>query len=224
MPQRGFVLIAVIASLAWLGGALLAQTAKPLAVVFDKATEGKTPTGWSVAYTGKEKGSEWKVVADPTTPSKSGFALAQVAKSPNATFNLAVLDTSEFGDLEIDVAFKAVKGEVDQGGGVVWRYLDANNYYICRMNPLENNFRYYRVVDGIRKQLGSKGDLTIKAGSWHRIKVQAVGKKITCWLDGDKLLEGEDDTFLKPGKVGLWTKADAQTYFDDLKVTPLEGK
>ncbi len=185
---------------------------------FAKADVGKTPKGWTVDKTGRGNGSAWKVVADSTAPSGTGYVLAQTAKSPGGVFNLCTIDDSKYRDVEIKVCFKAVHGKVDQGGGIVWRYQDANNYYIARMNPLEDNYRFYKVVNGRRTQLASKEHILVPAGQWHTLKIECAGNKIECELDGKKLLEKEDDTFKKAGKVGLWTKADARSYFDNFKV------
>ena len=111
------------------------------------------------------------------------------------------------------------RGKEDQGGGIVWRYQDAKNYYVARMNPLEENYRIYKVVAGKRTQMGTKEDLKIPAGQWHVLKIKQVGEQIECSLDGEKYLRVKDDTFTKAGKIGLWTKADAQTSFDDPLVT-----
>jgi hypothetical protein len=191
---------------------------------FARSDIGKLPAGWQAARTGKGAGSVWKVVADTTAPSGKGLVLAQTAASPNAVFNLCVADKGSYRDVEVSVAFKAMKGELDRGGGVVWRYQDANNYYIVRMNPLEDNYRLYKVVAGKRTQLAGKEGLTVPSGEWHRIKVRQEGAKITCWLDGKKLLEATDETFTKTGRVGLWSKADAQTYFDQFQVVDLGKK
>src|SRR5207302_1157896 len=91
-------------------------------VLFSKDDLGKVPAGWVVAKTGKGEGSVWKVVADETAPSKAGHALAQTAEGPNALFNICVLKEKQFKDVEISVSFKAVRGQKDQGGGIVWRY------------------------------------------------------------------------------------------------------
>jgi hypothetical protein len=186
---------------------------------FGKDDVGKVPAGWQAARTGKGEGSVWKVVADDTAPSKSGYALAQTAKGPNALFNLCVAEDTRFRDVELSVAFKAVAGRLDQGGGLVWRYQDADNYYVARMNPLEDNYRLYKVVAGKRTQLATKEGLKVPAGEWHRLKVTQTGDRIECFLDGRKMLEGKDDTFTKAGKVGLWTKADAQTHFDEFRAS-----
>jgi hypothetical protein len=186
---------------------------------FPKEYVGKLPPGWKADQTGKGEGSVWKVVADDTAPSKKGFVLAQTAESPHAFFNLCVAGESDFRDGEIGVSFKAVNGKEDRGGGIVWRYKDADNYYICRMNPLEDNFRVYKVVAGKRMQLATtKDDVKVPSGEWHTIKVSMKGEQIECFLDGKKYLEAKDDTFPEAGKVGLWSKADAQTYFDNLTI------
>jgi hypothetical protein len=191
--------------------------------IFDltRADVGKLPTGWKAAHTGQGEGSVWKVVADGTTPSKAGYALAQTAESPRAFFNLCVADKPSVKDIELRVAFKAVKGKLDQGGGLVWRYHDADNYYIARMNPLEDNFRVYKVIAGKRIQLDTKEGLKVPAGEWHRLSIKHVGNKIECSFDGTKYLAATDTAITAAGKVGLWTKADAQTHFDGLWVTDL---
>jgi hypothetical protein len=192
------------------------------AIRFDKKDVGKAPSGWTVAKTGKGKGSMWMVVADETAPSKKGLVLAQTAKSPNALFNLCVVKDSNFRDVEVRVAFKAIQGDADQGGGIVWRYQDANNYYVARMNPLEDNYRVYKVVAGKRTQLDTKEKLRVPVGEWHVLKIRQNGDLIECFLDNQKHLSVRDTTFTKAGQVGLWTKADAQTYFDGLEVRELK--
>src|SRR6185437_1784162 len=179
---------------------------------------GKVPAGWTAAKTGKGDGSAWKVTADDSAPSKTGLVLAQTAAGPSRLFNRCVADDGSYKDVQVQVIFKAVRGKEDQGGGIVWRYQDANNYYVARMNPLESNYRVYKVVDGKRTQLGTKEDLKIPTGEWHTLEIKQEGQQIECWLDGKKYLDAKDDTFTKAGKIGLWTKADAQTYFDLLLV------
>jgi 3-keto-disaccharide hydrolase len=191
---------------------------KAVQVTFGKADAGRLPAGWAAAQTGKGK-SAWKVVADDTAPGKTGFALAQTTADKDALFNLCVAGEPTLKDVEVSVAFKAVKGERDQGGGVVWRLQDANNYYVARVNPLEDNFRVYKVVGGRRAREFQSAEVKIPAGEWHTLKVTMAGDRIECFLDGKKYLEAKDDTFTKAGKVGLWSKADAQTHFDQFTVS-----
>jgi hypothetical protein len=181
---------------------------------FSKDSLDKIPAGWKAEHTGTGGGGIWKVVADSTAPSKKGHVLAQTGASPGSVFNLCVADDTNAKDVEVTVAFKANKGKKDQGGGIVWRYVDAENYYVARFNPLEDNYRLYKVVAGNRIQLATKEDIIVPAGEWHSLTVKMVGDRIECFLDGKKHLESKDGTFPKAGKVGLWTKADAQTSFD----------
>jgi hypothetical protein len=193
----------------------------PRTVTFGKADLGKVPAGWTATKTGEGEGSVWKVVEDNTAPSKGGFVLAQTAAGPSALFNLSVLDGAAAKDVEVSVAFKAVAGDKDRGGGVVWRYQDANNYYIARMNPLEDNFRVYKVVGGKRSAELQSAEVKVPTGEWHTLKVRMAGDHIECFLDDKKYLDVRDEAFATAGKVGLWTKADARTAFDQFRVTEL---
>lgn len=197
-------------------GAAVAEEPKAVKYDFEADKAGSVPKGWTVTKTGTGEGGVWKVVEDKTAP-KGSKVLAQTAESPNAVFNLCVADGPSFKDVDITVAFKAVEGSKDQGGGIVWRYRDADNYYVARFNPLEDNYRLYHVVDGKRTEIGAKEALKAKAGEWHTLSVKMVGEAITCSLNGKVEIEAKDSTFAKPGKVGLWTKADARTYFDDFQ-------
>jgi hypothetical protein len=191
----------------------------PLKVfAFSQGDVSRLPAGWKAEHTGKGEGSIWKVVEDNSAPSGNGAVLAQTAQGPNAFFNLCVVEDSRFRDLEMQVAFKAVRGKNDQGGGLVWRYQDHDNYYLARMNPLEDNFRVYRVVAGRRKQLQSRDGLKVKADDWHTIKIDMEQDHIRSYFDGEKMLDVKDDTFKDAGKIGLWSKSDAQTNFDHLEV------
>ena len=207
----------VVALVALAGAAVLAKEDKERAFKFSKDDLGKVPKGWRAEKTGKGEGSMWKVVADDTAPSKSGYVLAQTAKSPGGLFNICVAEDTNYKDVELSVSFKAIAGDNDQGGGFVWRYKDNNNYYICRMNPLEDNYRVYKVVAGKRIQLGAKEGIKVPTGTWHKLKVEVKGNKMQGYLDGEKIWEITDDTFKTGGQVGLWTKSDAQTHFDDFK-------
>ncbi len=186
---------------------------------FDDVPVGKLPPGWKVEATNR-KGplATWKVIVDKTAPS-GDHVLAMT--SPNhtfgGTFNICWTDDVSFLDGKIQVRFKAVKGEEDQGGGVIWRVQDKDNYYIARFNPLENNFRIYYVRDGARKTLASTR-IALPAGKWHTLRIEQHGNKFKGYLNGKKLLKGTDNLFTKPGGVGLWTKADAVTSFDDFSV------
>jgi hypothetical protein len=206
------VALMVFVSSAWAG-----DPAQKTHLSFKNAKVGELLKGWKSAVTGKAEGSVWKIAEDKTAPG-GPLVLAQTSKSPTTVFNLCVAQQAKYKDVDLSVSFKAVAGEDDQGGGPVWRFQDKDNYYIVRMNPLEDNFRLYKVVDGKRIQLESK---TVKApaGQWHTIRVVHKGNKIQCYLNGKLLIEATDDAFSQAGWIGLWTKADAQTYFADIQIT-----
>ncbi len=185
---------------------------------FDSDAVGALPANFHSARTGKGAESKWAVMADPTAPSKPNAVAQTSADTTDYRFPLLIADEGSFKDLALSVRFKAVSGEVDRAGGLVFRLKDANNYYIVRANALEDNYRLYHVVAGNRRQFAG-ANFKVTSGEWHELRVEAVGNRIICYYDGAKKIEATDDTFKEAGKVGLWTKADSVTYFDDLRVT-----
>jgi Domain of Unknown Function (DUF1080) len=184
---------------------------------FDSDTAGAMPAKFHRARTGQGAESKWEVVVDSTAPSKPNVVAQTSTDKTDYRFPLLIADEGGFKDLELSVRFKAVSGKVDRAGGLVFRLKDANNYYIVRANALEDNYRLYHVVNGSRRQFAG-ANLKVTSGEWHELRVECVGNKIICYYDGVKKIEATDDTFNEAGKVGLWTKADSVTYFDDLKV------
>jgi hypothetical protein len=172
-------------------------------------TASKLPSGWS-AETGN-----WEIEFENSNP------VLKMKSNTGSDFNITVLKSNYYQNSEIEVKVKAVQGAEDQGGGLVWRYVDAKNYYIMRVNPLEDNIRLYKVVNGNRNQMQSEKAST-KTGEWFTVKVKAVGSRIECFLNGQKVLSDTDDTFPDPGLVGFWSKADAVSLFDDLKIKVLK--
>ena len=186
---------------------------------FEDVPVGELPSGWKVEATGRQSPlATWQVQEDRSAPSGTKvLALVKTNHHSGGTFNLCWTDKVSFQDGEIEVAFKAVKGRIDQGGGIMWRVQDRNNYYVARFNPLEDNFRIYYVRDGIRRMIQS-ARVSLQPGKWHNMKIEQKGSEYACFLNGRKLLEGSDSHFKKAGGVGLWTKADAVTSFDNFKV------
>jgi hypothetical protein len=187
---------------------------------FEDVPTGELPDGWKIEATGTATSlASWAVVPDATAPSKgNALALTSTNHDSASTFNLCWSDEIRFQDGAIEASMKPMSGKEDEGGGLIWRVKDRNDYYVCRANPLEGNLRLYYVQDGFRHELAS-ADIEISAGAWHRIRVEQEGEHIACSLDGKKLLETLDSTFPAEGGVGFWTKADAVTSFDDLLVT-----
>jgi hypothetical protein len=200
--------VASLVILGLLAAPLLARDETKRTWKFDDEASGQIAKGF-VGEVGT-----WTVV-----DSDQGKALAQSAKNANSVFNITLATDTSAKDVDLSVRMKAVAGEIDQGGGLVWRAKDAKNYYLARYNPLEDNYRLYKVVDG-KRTLIQNADITHSEG-WHTLRVTMTGDQMTCYYDGKKYLEGKDDTFPEAGKIGLWSKADAQSQFDDLS---LEGR
>jgi hypothetical protein len=193
-------------------------TGKQFVYDFDNDTPGHLPAKFHTAKTGGGAQEKWVVTADPAAPSKPNVVTQTSTDQTDYRFPLLISDEGSFQDLDISVKFKAVSGSIDRAGGLVFRLKDPNNYYIVRANALENNYRLYHVVNGRRSQFAG-ANLRVTSGEWHELRVEAVGNRIVCYYDGDKKIDATDGTFKDPGKVGLWTKADSVTSFDDLKVT-----
>ena len=186
---------------------------------FDSATEGELPKGWTAAKTGEGPGSVWKIMLD----GKQKVMAQTSAEGGKGFFNVCVVNEPKLADLEISVEIKPIAGKTDQGGGPIWRYQDANNYYVCRWNPLEDNFRLYQVINGHRTQM-DHADLKASKDEWHTIRIVHEGHRIHGYFDGQRLLEAEDNAIMSAGQVGLWSKADAVTYFKDISVKDLSVK
>jgi len=156
---------------------------------------------------------KWKFAAGKWER-RSGV-LAQTAETQ--PWAVALLEDRKYGDVDVSVRFRPVSGKEDASGGILFRARDEKNYYVVRANALEDNFRLYTITEGKRKQLaGAKVDAP-KLGEWHTLRVVARGAKIQAWLNGKLQIEHEDKTYAE-GYVGLWTKADSVTEFDDLEV------
>jgi hypothetical protein len=216
-------------------GSILALAAFPVGfaqtINFDRAQAGSVPDGWMIAMTHQGGAPKWEVLKDDSAPSKPNV-FAQISSDPTAgRFPLAIWDRASLKDGTVTVKFKAVSGAVDQGAGLVWRYRDANNYYIVRANALEDNVVLYKVQNSERVSLAPKGAVSNAYGVKHKVPKQAWvtlsvsfrGNLFTVRLDGEKLFDVEDSTFTGAGKTGLWTKADSVIYFDDFLVVD-DGK
>ncbi len=190
---------------------------------FDAVPVGHPPSGWAAEATNPSgTPAAWQVQPGDETSRGRVLAVETARDASRGVFNLCWTRGVAFRDGTLSVRVRADRGTIDQGGGPIWRARDARNYYIARYNPLEKNFRVYVVKDGTRRQLATAPDLDIPAGRWFLVTVVHRGDRIACHLDGKPLLEATDATFPEAGGVGLWTKADAATSFDDLVVTPAQ--
>lgn len=183
-------------------------------VNFDQSQAGKAPNGWTATQTGAGQ-AIWAVVQDDTAPSKPNV----LKQSGRATYPVCLKDGTNLKDGFVEVTFKALSGKEDQAGGVVWRASDANNYYIARANALEDNVTIYHTVNGRRTEK-KRASMTVAANQWHTLRVDFQANHFTVTFNGQRALEWDDETFKEGGMVGVWTKADSVTVFDDFKYGP----
>ena len=189
---------------------------------FDKIPEGTLPAGWKVEATGQDKATaDWQVTTDAQAPLGPGvLRLTAANHTQRGVFNLCWTPEVTFYEGEIAVFLRGNSGKIDQGGGPIWRVQDRNNYYIARYNPLEENVAIYYVKDGKRVMLGYSGKLEL-TDAWHVLKISHRGTRIRAYLDGEmKLMVNSGEHITQKGGVGLWTKADAATSFDNFTVMP----
>jgi len=195
-------------------------------LTFDQQKPGEHPAGFTCALTGSGRAGTWRLVEDATAPTRPNAIGQMDDDATSYRFPVCVLDGVSAKDLDLSVRFKTVRGTKDQAAGLVWRYRDHDNYYVARANALEGNVVLYKVEGGRRTDLKPKGaglfaygkKANVAAGTWGSLRVIAQGNVFEVYLGTDKLLEIEDSTFSGAGQVGLWTKADSVTYFDDLQL------
>ena len=189
--------------------ATFAAIAAADSVNFDTLKPGAPPPGWTATKTGNGE-AKWTVEEDTTAPSKPNV----LKQSGQATYPVCMKDDTNVKDGFVEVKFKPISGREDEAGGVLWRARDPNNYYVARANALENNVTIYHTINGRRTEK-KRANTKVATNQWHTLRVEFQGNHFTVIYDGSKALEWDDDTFKDAGKVGVWTKADSVTLFDD---------
>ena len=184
-------------------------------VTFDDAKTGSLPAGWIGGVTGSGT-PKWSVEVEASAPSRPNV-LRQAGKG---TYPWCVKKDTSIKDGFVEVKFKPVSGQEDQAGGVVWRWQNGDNYYIARANALEDNVTIYHTVKGTRRSFKT-ADRKVTGNQWHTLRVDFSGNHFKVSFDGKAVLAADDDTFKAAGAVGVWTKADSVTLFDDFSY---EGK
>jgi hypothetical protein len=188
---------------------LIAAAAAAQTVDFDKAATGKPPAGWTATQTGSGQAA-WSVVQEATAPSKPNV----LKQAGQATYPVCLKDDTSIKDGFVEVKFKAISGRDDQAGGLVWRAKDSNNYYVARANALEDNVTIYHTINGRRTEK-KRANMKVATNQWHTLRVDFQGRHFTVSFNGQKALDWDDETFKDAGKIGVWTKADSVTLFDD---------
>lgn len=186
---------------------------------FDKEAVNAPPSHFVFGRTGRGAPGRWIVQAVDDAPSPRDVLAQTDADATDYRFPVAVAEEPTLDDVIARVRCKPVSGRVDQACGLVFRYQDENNYYVARANALEGNVNLYYVKDGDRRKIGGwRGP--VPSDIWQDLGIEARGDHIVVSFDGNKVVDVHDETFTQPGRVGLWTKADSVTYFDDLTVEP----
>jgi hypothetical protein len=181
---------------------------------------GLAPDGFTFWRTGDGEVGDWRVLEDPSASDRR--VIAQTSKdSTDYRFPLAVYRPISAKNVDVVLRFKPVGGTVDQAGGIVVRLTTPDDYYVVRANALEDNVRFYRMVNGKREQLDG-ANIKVTSNEWHTLGLRAEDDRFTISFDGRQLFTTVDSTFTKAGKVALWTKADSVTHFDTIAITPLE--
>ena len=196
--------VAAGATIFLMTGVAMAET-----VNFDNDELGAVPRGWIAGGTGRGV-PVWTVAQDPTAPSKPNV----LKQSGSATYPYCVLQRRSLADGYVEVKFKALAGKEDQAGGVMWRFKSGNHYYVARANALENNVSLYYTEDGSRKTI-KYVDAPVAPNAWHTLRVEFSGQSIKVWLNAKLYIDLSDAHIEGAGAVGVWTKADSVTAFDD---------
>jgi hypothetical protein len=188
---------------------LFAVDAMAEIIGFDQDQTGAPPGGWTCGVTGRGS-PKWTVEADSTAPSKHNV----LKQSGTGTFPWCAKNGVAIADGFVEVKFKPMQGSEDRAGGLMWRWKDGDNYYVARANALENNVSLYHTTRGSRHTI-QYVDAPVQVNEWHTLRVDFTGKRIRVSLDGKQYIDVEDVHIEGAGAVGVWTKADSITVFDD---------
>ena len=210
--------ILVVIGIAFFGYTLAEGVSMAQTINFDADPVGTAPLGWSAGVTGRGA-HRWTVEADASGPSKPNV----LKQSGRGDFPWCVKNEPHIADGYVEVKFKPVSGKEDQAGGVVWRWKDGDNYYVARANALEGNVSLYYTQNGRRITI-KYVDAPVAKNQWHTLRVEFAGKRIRIALDGKVYIETDDEHIVGPGRVGVWTKADSVTLFDDFAYGQAERK
>jgi len=202
------------------------EQAALLTIDFEEMNPGFSPDKFSITKTGEGSHSVWTVENQLTGKQNSKVLIQSSAERTSNHFPLSIYAEFSARNLDISVNFLPISGTIDQAAGIAWRLQDENNYYVVRANALEDNVVLYKMENGIRSDLkpiaaGASAygvEAPVAAGQWSTLKLVIVDDRFTVYLNNDRLFEVEDETFRAAGKVGLWTKADSVTAFDNLLI------
>lgn len=210
-----FNLIARLAALMVSGGLILAAGSSTL-VSFDDTPAGSLPKDWEGGVTGSGA-PKWAVMKAEDAPSKPNV----LAQTGEGAYPFCVNRSASLENGFVEAKFRPISGQEDQAGGLIWRFRDGDNYYVARANALEDNVTIYHAVKG-KRVVFKNVNMKVAGGVWHTLRVDFKGSHFVVTFNGQKALDAYDTTFSGPGAVGVWTKADSVTHFDDFTYGSLE--
>lgn len=188
-----------------------------LSLDFDNFESDKVPTGFRSTLAGEGQSVSWVVKEEPSAPSGTKVLAQTSVDELGYRFPILLYDKFTAEDVEVSVQFKTISGKIDQVAAIITRFQDQDHFYMVRANALEGEVKLYKVVDGVRQSL-ARENAQVSPGEWHTLKLAVKDKHFTVFFDGKSLFEKEDDTFKAAGKVGLATKADSVTIFDNFQI------
>jgi hypothetical protein len=174
---------------------------------FDTDPVGRLPPGLEL-FSG-----EWAVRAEPDAPTPPNV----LCQSGAATFPALALNDKIYADVVVSVRFKPMSGRQDQAAGIIFRVQDQDNYYILRANALEDNVNFYIYASGKRSQIKGSS-VRVRSGQWQGLRVDVEDNHFLGFLNDELVIEASNNSY-RAGRVGLWTKADSVTCFDNIRVT-----
>jgi hypothetical protein len=188
---------------------------------FDTAAPGTLPEAFSVGalFDGRPAG-EWKILITSRAKSPSQVLAQLSSKGADHAYKIVLLEGTMSANVDLEVSFLPVSGKADLGGGLIWRAKDDRNYYLVRASAVEQNVTLYRIVKGVRHVIKSY-NRAIGRSDWHTLRVVQHGCEMQIRYDDEPLFQLCERTFER-GRIGLWTKSDAVTYFDDLQLRLLK--
>ena len=217
--------VAVLAALVW-GSPAWAADFGIQAWTFDKDSPGRLPSGFVIGKTNGE-GGRWEVTADAKAVTAPHVLSRIPSGQPSPVPQVIFLDGIEATNLDMTVRIKTLSSEAGQGGGVVFRAEDDRNYYVLWLSPQEKLVRIDKVVNGEAKTLGDLSVESMESGKWHSLRLTIRSSEMEALFDNREFIAAREAACefgrYKKGKVGLWARGPAATYFDDVRYTSMDG-
>jgi len=182
---------------------------------FDKDQADSTPSYLQIGNTGSGTKSVWVVKRESSAPSAPNVLMQTAEEAVDSHLPYVLVSNERFSDFIVSAKFKSVSGKIAQSAGMVFRFVDSDNYYVITANPKKNAVILYKYVEG-KRLLIVEGAATVSANEWHTMKIFAVGNQMKLYFDGRLLTATIIDNTFKEGMIGLWTEADSVAYFDDV--------